>query len=118
MRVLVVEDDGNIRCLLKQILEREGLQVLVADNGLEAVQLYRDNRPDVVFMNMMMPFMDGAESAHQILAIDPQARIVGNSGNPAFREKMMAAGCLDFLAAPYNPTEVIRSLQAAVSRTS
>ncbi len=63
VRVLVVDDDAAIRQMLELSLSFEGYQVATANNGIEAVAMTRELRPDVVLLDVMMPLMDGLEVA-------------------------------------------------------
>lgn len=83
MRILVIDDDALVTKGLKTIIEgstkkREEPFVVVATgaNGLQAIQLYQDNLPDIVLMDIRMPEMNGIEAGQQILATFPDARIV------------------------------------------
>jgi two-component system alkaline phosphatase synthesis response regulator PhoP len=62
-KILVVDDDSDIIELLKYNLQKEGFQVLVANNGKDAVALTMQTRPDLILMDMMMPQMSGLEAS-------------------------------------------------------
>ncbi|AWE42247.1 response regulator transcription factor [Actinobaculum sp. 313] len=78
MRILIVDDDPIVADSLSTILSaQEDIDVVAQGaNGPESVTLYAQNKPDVLLMDIQMPGGDGLEAAEQILAIDPQARIV------------------------------------------
>jgi len=80
--VLLVDDDDALRSLSSRILELEGIDVLTARDGLEAVDLYRENqdRIELVFMDLTMPRLDGIEACIRIRNINPAARIVLTTG--------------------------------------
>lgn len=65
-KILIVEDDELNRTLLAEIIKREGLEPETAKNGLEAVELYKNNKQDVIFMDLNMPVMSGYEAAAAI----------------------------------------------------
>ena len=69
-RVLVVDDDPDIRELLFTALEDEGFEVVPAGNGQEALAIIRTFRPDVIVLDLMMPVMDGLQFAHELRARD------------------------------------------------
>lgn len=76
-KVLIVDDSPMIHTLLRKTLERNGYEVCGdANNGREGVELYQKCRPDLVFMDVTMPVMDGLAAARQIKAQDQQARII------------------------------------------
>ncbi|HKU18862.1 MAG TPA: response regulator [Candidatus Saccharimonadales bacterium] len=60
-KAIVVEDDTDLQFLYKLKLEHEGFEVFVAGNGLEGLQIIKDQRPDIVLLDLMMPVMSGSE---------------------------------------------------------
>lgn len=102
LRVLLVDDHRLMREGLQALLEEQANIDVVgqAGNGLEAVQLVDQLRPDVVVMDVLMPVMDGVEAARQIKAKHPEIRIVGLS---MFDEADMASKMLQAGAATYVP---------------
>ncbi len=103
-RVLVVDDDFTCRTLLCKILEEVGLVVQKAENGEQAIALFPEWMPDIVFMDMRMPKMDGLTATRRIKAMDkgrqtPVIALTGLSFDDDRRE-MLSAGCDDYLAKP------------------
>jgi CheY-like chemotaxis protein len=82
--VLVIDDDGFYRTVIRRILEREGHSVLEAEDGQEGLRLYGQYGPALVITDMNMPGIDGAEVIRSLRAINPQARIVAVSGVSSF----------------------------------
>jgi len=74
--VLVVDDQPGIRQLLGSVVAETGHQVYLAENGLEAVEMVRKIRPQVVFMDVKMPVMDGLEALGEIKAIAPETEVI------------------------------------------
>jgi CheY-like chemotaxis protein len=66
LTILIAEDSAADRMLLSSIVRRQGHEVLTAGNGAEAVEAFRQQRPQLVLMDAMMPVMDGFEAAQQI----------------------------------------------------
>lgn len=58
-KILIVEDEANIRELLRLYLEREGYTVLEAENGVEGIKKWKSDKPDMLLLDVMMPVMDG-----------------------------------------------------------
>ena len=86
MKVLVVDDDQAVRAFLCDALETIGHHVIgVAEDGMEALSLYEKNRPDLVFMDIDMPIMDGFDIIDVVRRIDPNAKIVVITGTERVR---------------------------------
>jgi CheY-like chemotaxis protein len=107
LTILVAEDSPVDRMLLSTIVSRQGHRVLTAANGLEAVALFEQERPQLVLMDALMPVMDGFDAARTIktLAGDELVPIIfltSLSENEAL-VRCLEAGGDDFIAKPYNP---------------
>jgi two-component system, cell cycle response regulator DivK len=103
-KILVVDDDEMNRDMLSRRLARKGYEVSIAVHGKEAVDKTRDERPDIVLMDLSMPVMDGYE-ATGILKADEATKsipIVGLSAHAMLgdREKAINAGCDDYDTKP------------------
>ncbi len=79
-RILVADDDQQVRMMLKLTLERKGHQVIEAENGNEAVKKYRSENPDLVVTDIVMPEKEGIETIMELRALDPTVRIIAISG--------------------------------------
>jgi CheY-like chemotaxis protein len=107
-RILVVEDVGENRRLLFELFSSVGFAVATADNGQEAIALCQAWPPHLILMDMLMPVMDGYETARRIKAT-PSGRetvIIAITANAFLddRAKSLAAGCDDFIPKPYQET--------------
>jgi CheY-like chemotaxis protein len=103
-RVLVVEDDLVMQDLIQMILEHDGHRVFCAGNGQEGVALAREELPDVIFMDLMLPVLDG-ESAISILKEDPATRdipIVAMSAGVNLRQHAAVSKADGMLAKPFD----------------
>ena len=69
-KILIVEDEANIRELLRLYLEREGYTVLEAENGVEGIKKWKSDKPDMLLLDVMMPVMDGIEAVKAIRGLD------------------------------------------------
>ena len=106
LAVLIAEDNAADRMLLSTIVSRQGHRVLTASNGLEAVALFEQARPQLVLMDALMPVMDGFEAARRIKqkageALVPIIFLTSLTEGEAL-VRCLEAGGDDFLAKPYN----------------
>jgi CheY-like chemotaxis protein len=74
-QVLVVDDDDNVRTLLRRLLEAEGFRVAEASDGKEALQRVNENQPDLIILDLMMPVMDGFQFAAELRAVEAWKKI-------------------------------------------
>jgi len=113
-RVLIVDDAAFMRMMLKDILIKNGYEVVgEAPNGLKAVELYKQERPDVVTMDITMPEMDGIQAVKEIRAFDPNAKIIMCSamGQQAMVMEAIKSGAKDFIVKPFQPERVLEALK-------
>ena len=113
-KILVVDDDPSVRTLVRDVLEMEGYDVAVAEDGFAALRRVDDDRPDCVVLDVMMPGMDG----HAVLS-----RLRASDGGSDLPVVMLTAASDDaqawlawqsgvdyFLAKPFDPSELLRYL--------
>jgi two-component system cell cycle sensor histidine kinase/response regulator CckA len=86
--VLLVDDEADILRAMQGLLKRLNYLPVFAENGAQAVKLYESRRPDLVLLDVNMPEMDGLECARQILAVDPEAKVVVYSGYEPSQTKL------------------------------
>ena len=118
-RVLVVDDAIFMRKMISDILEGNGMEIVgEADTGALAVEKYKELKPDLVTMDIIMPEMNGIDAVRQIMTDDSQARIVMCSalGQQALVQDAMAAGAKDFLIKTFNPSRVIEVVSKILSQ--
>lgn len=82
--ILIIDDDGFYRGILRRILEDGGHQVMESGDGQEAMGVYRAHRPDLVITDIFMPGMDGSEVIRALKEIDDGAKIIAVSGGGTF----------------------------------
>ncbi|WP_137805382.1 fused response regulator/phosphatase [Pseudomonas sp. G(2018)] len=116
LTILIAEDSAADRMLLSSIVRRQGHQVLTAANGAEAVEEFRQQRPQLVLMDAMMPVMDGFEAAQQIKELAGET-LVPIIFLTSLSESEALARCLevggdDFLAKPYNQVILAAKIKA------
>ena len=118
-RVLVIEDDGSVRSLIRKILEGEGYEVLEAPDGDQGVRTFRDERPDLVLTDIFMPEKEGLETISELGLLDPAVRVIAISGggNMGILNPLpMAAklGAVRTLAKPFGRRELLEAVVAAL----
>lgn len=101
-KVLVVDDDPMIREILAAMLRHGGYEPIVADSARQALEICRDHPPQVAFLDIIMPEMDGMELAVAIKAEYPEARLFAISGHcpDSFSQDWRDVGFEDFLMKP------------------
>ena len=114
--ILIVDDEESIGDALKQVFEYEGHRVRVARNGPDALAMVEDPPPDVVFLDVKMPGMDGLEVLDRIRAEDPQALVVMISGHGTIDTAVDATrkGAYDFLEKPLDTDRLLLTLRNAL----
>lgn len=116
LKILVVDDDELGRRLMRVILTREGHQVDVAGTGLEALEAVKQNKYDIVFMDLHMPDMDGMEASRQIRAWergDSHTFIVALTASylPEIGEALFDSGMDNYISKPLDVSQVQRLLK-------
>jgi two-component system chemotaxis response regulator CheY len=114
VRVLIVDDAIAAREAMRTMLQSAGMEVVgEAATGLEAVKRYQELWPDVVTMDLVMPYMSGTEAAAEILKIDANARIIAVSGltQPSVMAEAENVGMKGFVSKPFEASELITEIE-------
>jgi CheY-like chemotaxis protein len=113
-RLLIAEDQPENRLLLRQLLDPLGFDLREAVNGQEAVELFEQWHPHLIFMDIRMPVMDGLQATRRIKASDAvaQTNIVALTAHALEEERreILASGCDDFIRKPYTYPEILDAL--------
>lgn len=112
--VLVCDDAIFMRALIADILQPAGFEIVgEAETGAQAVEQYRQLRPDLVTMDIVMPDMGGIDAVRAITEIDADARILMCSamGQQALVVEAIQAGAKDFVVKPFHPSRVLEAVQ-------
>lgn len=116
-RILIVDDASFMRSIIRDIFARGPFAVVgEAENGMDAVRLYREQRPDLTTMDIVMPVMDGLAALREIVRLDPAARVVMVSalGQETLIADAIDAGARDFIVKPFQPGRVLRVVQSVL----
>jgi CheY-like chemotaxis protein len=111
-RMLVVDDDKMVRRVLAEFLQERGHQVDEAADGAQAMALVRDNRFDVVFLDIVMPIMNGIETLRRLREMDPNTTVIMISGvsDQQVALDAIALGAYDHLTKPFDLAYLERTL--------
>ena len=119
-RVLVVDDEAPIRLLCRVNLEAEGMSVLEAADGASGLELARDEQPDVVLLDVMMPGLDGWRVAEELLEDERTSGIpiIFLTARAEFRDRArgLDIGGVDYVTKPFNPLELAQLVRDMLER--
>lgn len=116
--VLICDDAIFMRRMISDILTQAGFRVAgEASNGVQAVELYKSLKPDLVTMDIVMPEMGGIDAVREIVRNDPDARILMCSamGQQALVIEAIEAGARDFIVKPFQPGRVLEAVQRVLA---
>lgn len=115
--ILVVDDEENIRTLIRKYAQREGFDVLEAKDGVDAVQKVNSERPDLVVMDVMMPKMDGFSALREIRETSQVPVIMLSArGEEYDRLNGFVSGADDYVIKPFSPRELVMRMDAVLRR--
>jgi two-component system chemotaxis response regulator CheY len=116
-KVLIVDDASVVRMIIKGILEANGFQIVgEAKNGNEALDKYRELKPDAVTMDIIMPEADGIQGLRNILGFDKKAKVIMVTAIDQ-RESLMdaiKAGASDYIVKPFEDERVVTAVKKAL----
>ena len=117
-RILIADDAVMMRAMLRDILdENENFEIVgEAANGVEVVEKYKELRPDLVTMDIVMPLKSGIEATREIRELDDKAKIIMCSalGQESLVTEALEAGALDFVVKPFQPEDVMEIVSKIV----
>jgi two-component system, NtrC family, nitrogen regulation response regulator NtrX len=116
-RILIVDDEAGIRQALKQVLEYENLVVRIAASGGEAITMYPEYRPHLVFLDVKMAGLDGLDTLTRLRELDPAAQVVMISGHGTIATAVEATqrGAFDFLEKPLDSDRLLVTVRNALA---
>ncbi len=116
VKILIADDNQNIRDALTYLLEDEGYDLLLAKDGAEALQKVRDLRPDILFLDIMMPEINGYDVCRTIKA-DPLLKdtyviMLTAKGQVAEQERGKEVGANEYIVKPFSPMEILAKVKS------
>lgn len=116
--ILVVDDEENVSQLLKLYLQAEGFIVNIAEDGLKALELARKINPDLIILDIMLPFKDGWQVAQELRKdMDTPIIMLSAKGDESDRILGLNLGGDDYVTKPFSPGEVAARVKAILRRT-
>jgi CheY-like chemotaxis protein len=119
-KILVIDDDTLVRAVLTSILEQVGHTVLTAEDGLRGMAMFREERPDLVITDLVMPEQQGIQTLAKIRGDDPNAKVIvmsgsGRIGDTDFLAEAQALDANDIVAKPFDPEDLLRSVSRCLA---
>ncbi|HMX74432.1 MAG TPA: response regulator [Anaerolineales bacterium] len=111
-KILIVDDAEFLRVRLTKMLSTDGYEVFQAENGLKAVNSYKELHPDIVLMDVTMPEMDGLTALKEIVGFDPKARVIMLTalGQESVVLEAVKSGAKDFVVKPFEQDRVMKAI--------
>lgn len=117
---VIVDDAMFMRIILKKMIEEDGQYTVAAEgtDGLEAVELAKKHKPDVMTLDITMPKMGGIEAVEKVLEVSPETRIIMISamGQQSMVIEAIKAGARDFVVKPFEKSRVIQAIRNVTSK--
>ncbi|WP_442603599.1 response regulator [Paenibacillus sp. KN14-4R] len=113
VKIMVVDDTAFMRIMLKNFLTESGFEFITeASNGVEAIRLFKQYRPDIVIMDITMPDMNGIDALKEIKIMDPQAKVIMCSamGQQELIVESIMAGASDFIVKPFQKERIVEAV--------
>ncbi len=119
-KILVVDDEQKITRVLQAYLEKEGYSVIVAFDGPSALNLAREESPDLIILDLMLPGFSGEEVCRNLRQEGFRVPIIMLTAKSALEEKVqgLALGADDYVTKPFSPQEIIARVKSILRRTS
>jgi DNA-binding response OmpR family regulator len=117
-KILIVEDEAMVADVVSRYLQRDGFQVLIASDGQAALDIAREEMPDLVLLDLMLPKLDGLEVCRRLRASSQVPIIVVTAkGDETDRIVGLELGADDYVSKPFSPRELVARVRAVLRRT-
>ncbi len=118
-KILIVDDDTNICELLRLYIEKEGFNVIIANDGAAAVKLFREQQPDLMLLDIMLPKLDGWQVCREIRKTSDKPIIMLTAKGETFDKVLgLELGADDYIVKPFDTKEVVARIKAVLRRSS
>jgi DNA-binding response OmpR family regulator len=121
MQILIIEDEAEIAQLIQLYLEKEGFSCRSARDGIAALQVFQEQQPDLIILDLMIPGLDGLEVCARIRqkpgAKDPYILMLTAKGEELDRIIGLSTGADDYMVKPFSPKELVARVRALLRRS-
>lgn len=118
-KILIVDDDINICELLRLYIEKEGFNVVIANDGATAVKLFREQQPDLMLLDIMLPKLDGWQVCREVRKLSDKPIIMLTAKGETFDKVLgLELGADDYIVKPFDTKEVVARIKAVLRRSS
>jgi DNA-binding response OmpR family regulator len=120
-RILIIDDDIQMRQMLKQTLERAGYEVIDAPDGKEGIRLFHESPTDLVITDLIMPGKDGMETSIELIREFPNVKIIAISGGSRAMDPQdylhyaTSVGVMKTFTKPFDPKELLEAIHELLS---
>ena len=116
-KILIVDDDTNICELLRLYIEKEGFTVIIANDGATAVKMFREQQPDLMLLDIMLPKLDGWQVCREIRKTSDKPIIMLTAKGETFDKVLgLELGADDYIVKPFDTKEVVARIKAVLRR--
>ncbi len=113
-KIMIVEDSSLMIAVISNFIKKEGkdVEIIAAHSGEESVNMYKEQKPDLVFMDIKMPGMDGITALEEIRKSDSNAKVVMCTSlkEPEQEERAKKAGCAGYIMKPFSRQDIVDAL--------
>ncbi len=118
-KILIVDDDTNICELLRLYIEKDGFTVIIANDGATAVKMFREQQPDLMLLDIMLPKLDGWQVCREVRKTSEKPIIMLTAKGETFDKVLgLELGADDYIVKPFDTKEVVARIKAVLRRTA
>ena len=118
-KILIADDEEDVKIVIQLFLESKGYEIATAYDGLDAIDRAREEKPDMIILDVMMPVIDGFEVCKRLKADaelkDIPVVMLSASAHAESRERGLEAGAIDYLVKPFEPDKLEKVVQKVLS---